>query len=236
MSLFIDVRQLEKFADELEIFNEKAYPFAVKSTLNSSAFKGREIWQGKIEDDFTLRNRFTRGSIRVEQVRTLDVRRQEAVLGSVAPYMEEAEFGGTKNKKGKVGVVIPTTSATGEGEDAEPRKKLPRGANKLEKIQLMRRRIKGKSKLQRNVIAIKQAIKEKKKFVYLDFDNHPGIYRIVGKRGNEKIKLLYDLSNERVSIPATPTLQPTIKQTEVFIPFYYRNALVFQLKRLGLFK
>ena len=233
--LEVDVKDIEKFEDDLKAFNSKAFPFASKSTLNSAAFKGREIWQRNISQDFTLRNQFTRGSVRVEQTRTLNTRRQEAVLGSVAPYMEKAEFGGVERKSGKVGVAIPTATASGEGDVATPRQRLPRGANKLARIKLLQNRPKGRSRMQRNVAAIKQAIRLKKKYVFLDFEKHPGIYKIVGRRGHERIRLLYDLSNDLIRIPADPTLAPSIKETQLHIPTLYRDALVFQLRRLGLF-
>lgn len=232
----VDTSDIALLEGDLKRFASRAHPFASKNTVNTAAFTAQKIWRGHIEDKLITRNTFTKRSIQVEQTRTLNVSRQEAVVGSTAKYMEDQEFGGIKHKRGSEGVAIATSYASGEGEDTQPRKKLPRKPNKLVNIQLQRRGKRGASRKQKNLIAIKQAAKSGSKYVFLDLGRTKGIFKVTGGKRKPKIKMVYSFREQSVVIPKTPTLAPSIAKTEIQIPNIYKKSIEFQLKRLGLFR
>jgi len=226
-----ELKRLERF---LVATRSRAFPFATKATLNSAAFDTRKRTVKNIGDKLVERNKFTRNSIRVEKTTTLIIEKQESRAGSIAPYFPTTEEGGVKRKKSKRGIPIPTTTATGEAEDAQPRTRLPKGANKLSRIQLRHKRYKAKNRRQRNIIAIREAQKTKRRYIYLDLGRRQGIFRVGGGKRNPKIKMVYDLSSKSVVIPPHPTLQPAYEQTKKRLPIIYARAVRFQLKRAGL--
>ena len=227
----VDMSSVEGLVRDLRRFNDRAFPFATKQTVNEAAFDARLNWREEIEDKMIERNKFTKNSIRVETTRTLDVRRQIATVGSIAPYMDEQEFGGVKARKGKQGVPLATSYAAGQGEGSKPRTRLPRASNTLRKIKLNRGRIRAKGRAQRNFVAVREASKRSTKHVYLDTGRRRGIYRVVGKGKNARPKLVYDLSESSVRIPRNPTMGPAVDRTTRILPGIYRGALMSQLKR-----
>lgn len=232
----LDTSELANLESDLKRFAGRAYPFATKQTLNKSAFEARKAIQGEISDKMIERNKFTGRSIQVEQTRTLNVNRQAAVVGSTADYMADQEFGGVKYKGGKEGTPIPTAYGAGQAMNSKPRTRLPRRANTLQNIQLQKRRGKGITRRQRNLIAIKQAAATGFKFVFLDLGRKKGIFRVIGGKRRPKLRMVYDLTEQSVVIPKTPTFAPAVKRTEAKMPGIYRDALLFQLKRHKLFK
>jgi len=91
---------LKQFESDLKTFAKRAYPFATKNTINRGAFEAQKLYRRNADDSMIHRNKFTRQSIQVEQARTLNVSRQAATVGSIAPYMEDQEFGKNIVKKG----------------------------------------------------------------------------------------------------------------------------------------
>ena len=231
----IDDRELKEFEADLKTFGSRAFPFASKSTVNGLAFKARTIAQGQIKNDLTLRNRFTLQSVQVDQTRTLNVSRQEATVGSIAPYMETQEFGGIKTKSGSEGVTISTGWSAGQ-ENAQPRTRMPRKANRLENIKLKKRTGRNASRKQQNLIAIKQAAESGSKYIFLDLGRRKGIFKVIGGKRRPKIKMVHDLTQQSVTIPRNPWLLPSVTKAQAFGPELYKKALVFQLKRQNLFR
>lgn len=228
-----DIRELER---DLKTFANRAYPYATRQTLNDTAFQAQRIAREDVRNDMVLRNRFTVQSIQVDQARTLAVSRQAATVGSIADYMEDQEFGATKAKKGSEGVAIATSYSAGQGQDAQPRTRLPRKPNKLANIQLQNKRRRGSSRKQRNLIAIKDAAASGNKFVFLDLGRRKGIFRVTGGKRNPKIRMVHDLSNRSVVIPKNPWLKPAFDESLRMLPAFYADALRFQLRRNGLFR
>lgn len=229
------LHQLKQYESDLKTFAEKAYPFATKATVNRAAFETRRRAQDTIESDFVTRNRFTKGSIRVQQARTLDVRRQEAIVGGIADYLATQEFGGVERGSGK-NQPIATSYSAGQGDDARPRTRLPRKPNQMQAIQLKRRAGAAKNRKQRNLMAVKGAAAGGNKFVYLDLGRRQGIFRVVGGKRRPRVKMVWDLSRKVVRIPRKPWLDPATVATEKHLPQYYEEAIVFQLKRRNLFR
>lgn len=238
----IDDSQIKDLENQLSIFKNTALPFATKQTLNKTVFEGQKIARRDVQVKMIQRNKFTVQSIQVDQAKGLNISTQAAVLGSIAPYMDEQEFGAVERKTGKVGVAIPTGYAAGQ-EGAGIRTKLPRKGNALANIQLQKRAKQGVNKRQRNLMAIQQAVKTGNRFVFLDLVRSKGIFKVVGGRYTGKgwpigarLKMVYDMSKSSVTIPKTPWLLPAVKHVENKLPQFYAEALEFQLKKHGLFR
>ena len=235
--------KIKQFESDLKTFAARAYPFATKNTLNGAAFDARKRAVDNIRGQMITRNKFTEKSVRVEQTRTLNVSRQFAIVGSTADYMDEQEFGGTKQAKGKKGVPLATTVASGEGEGAQPRRRLPTMPNRLARIRFSKAgKKKFKSRRQEIFVKTLQAVQSGKRYLYLDTNNKQAIYRIKGrgrvnKRGRItgiQMRMVYDLSHKTVRIPRNAWLGPAVKETERIMPTLYEQSLIFQLKRQGL--
>lgn len=231
----VDTEAIKQMESDLKEFAIKAYPFATKATLNKAAFEGRERIQAGMRKKFIIRNKFTLNSIRVEKARGSIVKNHEAVVGSVAPYMDDQEFGATKTKRGKHGVAIPTTVASGEGRGTRPRRRVARGANKKRNIRLTKARVKAKSRNQEIRASVLHAAATKKRFVFLRMSKHPGIYKVTGGKKRPKIDLVHDMSKKSVRIPRTGIVLAATRAVERSMPEMYHKALVFQMKRHDLF-
>lgn len=232
----INTEEIKQYEDDLKQFAAKAYPFATRKTINDAAFHAQRLAKTDVAYGMTNRNAYTLQSIRVNQSRTLRVSQQAATVGSTADYMEDQEFGAIKSKKGAQGVAIPTSYASGEGENATPRKRLPRRPNKMANIQLAKRRKKGASRKMQNMIAIKNAATSGRSFVFLDLGRTKGIFKVVGGARRAKIKMVVDMSSDSVTIPRNPWLKPATDEAAQKLPTFYADAMRFQLKRRGLFR
>lgn len=241
----VDTEELKQLESDLQTFAERAFPFAARATLNVAAFEARERIQAGMRKKMTMRNTFTMKSVQVDKARTLRVKDQEAVVGTIAPYMDEQEFGGVKTKKGKHGVPLPTTAATGEGRGARPRKRLPRASNKFAKIRLNKTSKRGfKSRKQEIFVKVLMAARSGHKVVFLDNKGTKALYRIKGRGRLDKngritgikMDMIYELGHTSVRIPRTNIFLTATRAVEKSMPGIYRDALIFQLKRQGLFE
>ena len=234
----IDTKELKRLESELKVFKERAFPFATKALLNTSAFAAQREARKNLRDDFTLRNKFVERSVRVTQTRTLVIRNQMSIVGSDFDGIERQELGGSIRKKGKEGIPIPTGIATGEGEGARPRKRLPRGANRLRAIQLRDTRNPGKTRQQRNLIAIRQATERsaKDRFIFLNLGRRKGIFKVIGGKRSTRIKMIFSFEETAVTIRRKPWLLPAVNKIQKRMPEFYLEALRFQVKRHRLFK
>ena len=239
----IDNKSIKRLEADLKAFANQALPFATKQTLNRAAFDAQKEARSIISNKMIERNRFTRQSIRVDQAKTLNMRRQESAVGSIADYMADQEFGGVKASRGKHGVAIATSYSAGQ-QGQQPRTRLPRKPNKLANIRLRQGKRTPANKRQRTLFAIQDAVTSGNRVIFLDLGKTKGIFRVVGgrkkfKRGGPKgarLKMLHDMSDRTVRIPRNPWLAPATKRTVKKIPGFYRDAIVFQLKRKGLFR
>jgi len=233
--LSLDVYKIKQLELDLKTFKGRAYPYATRQAVNQAAFKAQKVAQLRVRNEMILRNAFTARSIRVDRARELVVSRQMAVVGSVAPYMETQEFGGTVLKRGKHGKPIATGYAAGQ-EAQKPRTRLPKRANQLGVLQLKNRRKKGRGRLQQNLIAVKEAAATGAKFVYLDLGKRKGIFRVLGGKRRTYIKMVHDLSHKSVTVPRNQWLLPSAKEAQRSMPQYYLDALRYQTARHGLFR
>lgn len=224
-----EMTDVEKFEKKLKKISKTAIPFASKNMLNAVAFATRAESAKNLEQKMVLRNAFSKKSLRVEKTNTLKISQQESITGSIAPYLEKQEFGYTETKKGSHGVPIATTYASGEGEKARIRRRLPRKPNKMANISIRR-----KAQKVSNVDAIQHAAASGRKYVFLELKRSKGIFRIVGGKRKPRLKMVWDLSRPSVVAPANPWLGPATITASKQMGAIYEKSLMFQMNRLGI--
>lgn len=210
--------------------NPVGFGIAIKETINEQARRTKPYAQSEIESRMTLRNRWTVNSIRVGLAkgspRRIDSLSSE--VGSIQPYLEVQEGGGVRRSTAGGADPVPTGEATGEGAGARLRRKLPVGRFRLRKIQLKSRV--GASRKQRNAIAVKRAVADGTRIVYLHSARTKGIFRVRGGKKNPRLVMLYDLSERLHRIPKNPWLAPARERTITETPQIYQKNLLLQLR------
>ncbi len=244
--LEISAEQIRRLEQDLLNFRERAYPFATRFTLTNTAFRAREFAQRNIEDQMVLRRPFAQRSVQVERARTLNVEQQEARVGSTADFMETQEFGGRETGR-RHGHPVPTPYSAGQGRRARPRTRVPRRRHRVGSITLGGKRVRPKTPGQRLVLLARSAIESGQRHVFWQqqhgFGPRTGIYYIAGgslrrSRGwprGAKMQLVHDMSHGSITIPRNPWLDPAVVDAQRMMPQIYRDALVFQLDRHGIF-
>lgn len=225
----VDTKDLKRYQRDLLKMSREALPYATKQTVNDVAFQARREWQHEITSSFTLRNKFTANSIRVVPTRAKTISQQEAIVGSIAPYMGTQEKGGVIRGKGQ-GKAIPTKSARVGSSPS----RLVRRPNKVSKIKLHNRT--GGSERQRNAAQIRKAATSGNKFAYIEKGAKRGIFQVKGRSKGIKLTLIHNLSKPRVTIKPEPTMEPAMKRASKFVPRAYHTALTFQLHRLKTYR
>lgn len=215
----IDTKDLMKLERRLGAIRRTAIPYAERAAVNGMAFEGRANSVASIQRNFTLRNRWTVSGLRVDKA---TAGKPYAEMGSLRPYMETQELGGSKRRKGKHGVPIPTSFAAGMGLKRRPRTRPVRKINYMTNIRLPGGRRHGKNQKQANAIAARKAAP----YAYFKTTRAEGIFKIQGR----KAKMVYDLSRPSVDITRRPWLRPAVASIQAETHFY--KALQFQLKRL----
>lgn len=233
----VNIRKIVKFEDTLMRVSNTAIPRATAETLNEAASVTMRLSKNRINRQFTLRNKWTEGSIKTIKTRERSIPRQKAVVGSLQDYMADQEYGSVKRKEGVEGVPIPTGYSSGEGKTPTPRKRLPRGAHKLRKIRLSTGRFSAKTKRQETLLRIRDAVKTGRRYVFLDTGRTKGIFKVV--RGTKKkpekanIQMVYSLKHPVVRIPREPWLHPSVKLVEPHISDIYVKALRGEVRKLN---
>jgi hypothetical protein len=241
LTIKIDARQALR---DLEEFKRSAIPFAIRNSLNTSAFELQKIWRGEIRRTFINRNTFTERSIHVQKARGGDPNRMISVVGSITDYLDEQESGGTVRGKG-AHKPIPGPSAAGQSPGTK-RTKLVMRSRYLGAIKAQRA-TGGRSARARNVAAMLMARRKGAQYVLLErpgggkglFLVSGGQRRFTGRRFTMralKTRLLWDLSRSSVRVPPEPTLQRSLSIIEPKLPHIHLASLVEQCQRHGLFK
>ena len=205
MTVSADTKELHRLARKLERVREKGLPHAARNTLNRYAFEARGLWQEEMRKHFTLRNRYTERSVRVGKARGMQVRTLEARVGSVADYLEDQEHGGTRTAKQGKHKPIPNRPAAGESPGGGKLTRLVRRPYKIGSI-TVDARASASSRKQRNAIAIRRAMKAKRRLLLLESEQGLGIYRLKGRKKNLHVLKLWDLSRPSVPVKPNPTL------------------------------
>lgn len=223
--MIVDTSGIRRLVDDLDVFAKKAVPYAIRNSLNRSAFEARRAWVDEIEKTMTLRNTFTIRSLRVEKVSTMDPRRMVSVVGSTAEYMGRRESGETKRPHGKHGVPVPTLAARG-GSKA----RLIQKPNKMSNIVIARGRP-GATKKQRNAIALRRAAAFGTRFVFLETGRGAGLFRVMGGKRKLEVRAIWDMSHKTVTVHPFPTLETTLRRIGPRVLDIHTNALVEQAQR-----
>lgn len=219
---------IEDLQRDLHHVRAKAVPHAMRNALNDEAFAARKAWQGNLKKKLTLRSRFTDRSVRVDKARGTNMRTMRSVVGSVADYLPEQEFGAAVPKS-----AIPTGVASGEGRiPGSERRRLVRRPNLKRNIRLPRP-IGGPGK-RRVAATIAQAKRKKQRFVLLEDGLRKGIFRVGGGKRKTKLSMVYDLSHRAITKKARPTLGPALEKVIRRAPAIHRRALKAQFRRAGL--
>jgi hypothetical protein len=164
--------------------------------------------------------------LRVEKTSSLDMNRQQSIVGSVAKYMDDQEHGATEQKQGKHGVALPA---------AAPGKRKNRGrissGKRLKALNIMPR-VKGHKSRQ---VAASMAMAAKRggeQYAFLKLKKgRMGLYRLNPGRKRLAVQKIWDLSKSSVRIPKNPTMQPAVASMARRRDALWREALLFQLKR-----
>lgn len=227
--LKIEIRGTRRLAKDLELFAKRAVPFAVRDALNGSAFEARRIWGDEIRRTLTTRNTFTAGrALQVDKAMGFNVRGMESKVGSVAEYMGRQERGGVvRGRAGRRG--IPGPSAAGQAPGGK-RTKPVRRPNRLSAIHAARG--KGKTRQQRNAVALAIARRRAKKYALLERPRGGmGLFLVGGGKRKIKTRLLWDVSRRSARVAPHPTLGPALRRLESKLPAMHRDALLKQLQR-----
>lgn len=236
MRVKTDFKDIDQLADDLKKMKRSAYPKATRNALNQAAFSAQRIARHDVSRSMTLRNKFTHRTIQVDKAKSLNPRNQMSVVGSTVDYMETQEFGGGKTRQGKIGISLPTSYASGEGETATPRKKVPRRPNQISNIKLSTRRVRARTRKRRNIAKVREARSSSNRFVFLRLRRSKGIFKVVGGKRNPKIKMIHNLSKTDVRIPKNPWLKPAMVKAQKLMPSFFRDSLKSEINKLSLFR
>lgn len=216
---------LNKLVRDLQRFRAKALPFAMRRTLNDTAFAARKLWVAEIQRTLTTRNTFTERSLRVERATGRNITGMRAVLGSTASYMGDREVD-SRTTEGPV----PTTVASGEGRSGKPRRKLVRRPNRIGAIALPDKVRRG-SRKQRTAVTIATAARKGHRYVFLELERRKGFFRLTGGMRRPKLDLLWDTRQKSHRVKAHPTLGPALQRVMRLLPDIQRKALLDELRR-----
>jgi hypothetical protein len=230
MAITVELRGFERFERDLRRMAKQAIPHAARNALNSSAFETQKRWRAEVKQSFTTRNSFTERAILVDKAKGLNTRAMVAVVGSVAPYMADQEYGGTVRGGGSK-KAIPGPVAAGQSPGGK-RTRLVRAPNKLSAIHV-RRPLQRYGKRRRNAVAIAIALSKKDRFVMLERKKGGGrgLFALKGTKRAVRTRLLWDVSKRSVRVRPEPTLQRSMKALDARYPTIWHDALVAQLRR-----
>lgn len=228
-SIHFDDREFRKLAKRLHTAAPKALQYTARDALNAAAFEARKAWRSEMESTFTLRNRWTVGSIRVEKVRGLNLRTMQSRVGSGLAYLKTQEEGGEIRGRGQQGYRYPTKRA-------KPPGRVVRQRFRMARLQLTSPDLSGLgSTRQKIAVAARKIRASGVRFAFLDVSpTSKGIYQLMGSRHRPKMRLVWDMTRGSVHIPRHGTLEPAVARTRRRMPRFARAALLRQLKRVRL--
>lgn len=229
-SFTVDTKELKKLVRALQTTKRSAIPHAVRNSLNTCAFEAKREWATQIDKAMVLRNKWTTGSLRVEKAKGVALATMQSRVGSLVPYLERQEMGGVEQSKGKHGVPIPTPSAAGQGLKARVRAKLVQKKHWLSAIKL--HGAAGRSRRQRNTVAVAMAEKSGSGIAFLNLGRRKGLFKVSRtSKGRLRVRMLWDMSKRAVTLKPRPTLEPTLKIIIAKAPEIQKAALLEQLRR-----
>jgi hypothetical protein len=245
-----DMRPIEQFENDLDRFKEGALTYAIRDTLNQAAYETSVEAKNEIGQKFIERNQYTRRSIRYNKVVGKSIARMYSEVGSVQKYMAKQERGFVTRSKGKHGVAIPTTQASGEG-DARVRRKTIRAAARLSRIRIAKGLApeyarKYKKPRQRLIRMIQDSLEYGYRTIFWMSRRsaRTGFYRIRGgkkinKRGwpdGVKLEMLYSVDKPITNTKSHEWLQPSTQKVTMYMGQLYQRALIKEIERFRSFR
>lgn len=215
--LKVDTKDLKTLCDNLRNTSKKAYPLAVRSTLNRQAFEtSKEVKKNQLKKTFILRNAYIQKTVGYQRSENVfEVSAMESFAGQFDKFagkktnqLEHQEMGKPVVAKGKY-TKAPTLSARG-GTFA---KKIKKGAlfNSLKnkKIQKINDIAMYPSKFELNQ-AVKIAQKWNEEFILVSTTQKgiKGVFK-VNKKG---VKLLYKFTDKANKIKKREWLKPVAEK------------------------
>jgi len=248
--LVVTAHDLEKLHKALTDMDNRALPYAVKDSLNQSAFATRRQWEVEgrktmhVRRSWAFRHRIPKArggglAHAVEKARLRkSITQMEAKSGNTHRFMEEQERGFTRFRM--KGVQIPTIASRISHNIARVVRK-PYYRDRMD----FGPRYKyghykftpgkgGRPRGARYIAGSARAARERgARFVYLEFsDNNKGIYDLgTGKGGRgSKIKKVWDMSHRTTTTKRNPMLRRTLKKLEPTFKTVHRSALEKQIR------
>lgn len=189
----IDDRGLKQFTEAME----KQVPFATALALTRTAGQGQDRVREELPKHFTLRNKFTEGSIRFKRAEKRDWPNCKAIVGTISPYLEIQEEGGDKTADGKAFAI-------------------PKGIRRSDKTQVSRAKWPGKILPKNSAIpgggrtkgAVNGKRSKPKPFLIREKDG-VGVYIRTDKKG--KLKRLFRLTRKTLHVKRRDWLQAPVE-------------------------
>jgi hypothetical protein len=188
----------------LRMINRRGLDFAATNATNEVLFKVRENALDNIRGTFTLRNKWTTGSLRVQKA---TLRTLEGSVGSAQHYLRVQEDGGANvATQGLGGAPMPTPSAAGEI-GARTRRKPVYRQNRLTRLGRPLIVPDGVS-MQRKIAALHDALDGNRRRVVTDLGGGRGVFQVEGDERHMEVHMLYSLKQQRQQIAPKPWLEP----------------------------
>lgn len=235
LGVYVDTKDFKRLHESLERFASKAYPHAMRNALNGCAFELRKGWQSEIRQTFTLRNRFTERSIRVEKASGIDVRGMKAVTGSVAPFMGDQEVGASVRGRSRHKAIPSPIAGGGSGAGKRPR--LVAGRYKLSAVMVASQPMAKYGRRRQNAVSLAIAIRKGERFALLNRTKGKGrgIFEVKGLKRKAKTRLIWNVSKGSVKVKPEPTMRRAVARSKHAFERVLYDSLLFQLKRNKVF-
>jgi hypothetical protein len=233
MQFVVNLTDLHGYVKALRSLSERHEKIAIQQTINDLVWEARRRWIQEMQSSFTLRNRWTVGSIRVETAQQSSVDRIRAVIGSVALYMSLQEHGGSKFGTGKHGVRIPTNAAAGQSGGGK-RTRPVRGAYRMASIDMAIDPFTGGTIKKRVARSIARARAQGKRFIFLKDGASYGIYKLASMSKGAKMTKLWSMGKTSVHISSQPTLDRASTAAMKTLPHRWNVRLRERLTKCGL--
>jgi hypothetical protein len=221
----IETKQLQALESALSQLATRGVAFAHRDTINDMAFATQTLARATIRSEFVNRNAWTARSVHVDRARST---RDASEVGSTEEYMADQEFGRTKTEHTQ----MATPAASGESNRASVRRRPVSRRNRMASITLGKRSRGLGSRAEQNIVAVKEAKAEGRKFVYLDRGRVKGIYRVFGTKKKPRTRMIQNMSRRVARVPRNPWLAPSSYTVAARAPVLYAAQLQRQLDRL----
>lgn len=218
----LDRRNIDAFAARLHDEFPKVAKAATATALNRTAHAAELFAKRNVKRQFTLRNRWTLGSISSTTTplgRAID--QQFTTVGSKQSYLAKQEFGGGLSRTPE-GRRITTSEGSREGPSARPRTKVATGSLATRNIRLGKSKGRGSSPKQR-FLAVITARRRGRKFLFMELDDgRTGIFVI----RRTEIRMVHRMVDNPSDIRPDPWLRPAVDKARKTAPAVFRQELI----------